>query len=93
MSMRIQAYNQVQQVYGTRRTAKTSQTTQVSKTDAVEFSSIGRDFQTAKKAVKEAPDIREELTSALKTGIKNGTYEVSNESFADKLIEKFSAAV
>ena len=93
MSMRIQAYNQVQQLYGTKRTAKTSQTTQVQKTDAVEFSSIGKDFQLAKKAVKEAPDVRDDKVSALKSQIKNGTYEVSNESFTDKLIEKFSAAV
>ncbi len=93
MSMRIQAYNQVQQLYSTKRTAKTSQTAQVSKKDAVEFSSIGKDFQTAKKAVKEASDIRDDITSALKSKIQNGTYEVSNESFADKLIEKFRAAV
>ena len=92
MSMRIQAYTQVQQLYSTKKSVKTSSASQVSKKDAVEFSSIGKDFQLTKKAASQAPDIRKEVTEPLKAKIQNGTYEVSGESFADKLIEKFYAA-
>jgi len=91
MSMRIQAYNQIGQVYNTKKPVRTNAATPASKRDAVEFSSIGKDIQLAKKAVAQAPDIRENLTEPLKAKIANGTYEVSAESFADKLIEKFYA--
>ena len=36
-----------------------------------------------------AADIREELTAPIKAQVQNGTYSVSNESFADKLLKKF----
>lgn len=93
MSMRIQAYSQVQQLYSPKKSTRVSGSAPVSKKDAVEFSSIGKDIQTAKKAVKESSDIRESVTAPLKSKIRNGSYEVSAESFADKLMEKFYAAV
>lgn len=88
--MRIEAYTQVQQLYKTKRNTKTSSTTSVSRRDQLELSSIGKDIQTAKKAVTEAADIRSELTAPIKAQIQNGTYEVSGESFADKLIAKYN---
>ena len=89
MSMRIQAYNQVQQLYSTKKSTGASPVAKAAKRDAVEFSSIGKDFQLAKKAVSQTSDIRENVTAPIKSQIKNGTYEVSAESFADKLIEKY----
>ncbi len=89
--MRIQAYSQVQQLYNTQKSTKTSSTTKVSRKDALELSSIGKDFQTAKKAVSEASDIREDVTAPIKAQVQNGTYEVSGESFAEKLIAKYNA--
>ncbi len=91
MSMRIQAYNQVGQVYGSKKTVKTAAAAPAAKRDAVEFSSIGKDFQLAKKAVSQAPDVRKDIVEPIKAKVQNGTYEVSNESFADKLIEKYYA--
>lgn len=90
--MRIQAYTQVQQLYNTQKNKKTSSTTTVSsKKDALELSSIGKELQIAKKAVSEASDIREDVTAPIKAQIQNGTYEVSGESFAQKLIAKYNA--
>ena len=91
--MRIEAYSQVQQIYGTNRSSKTSRTSQAGYgQDAVEISSIGKDIQTAKAAVNGSSDIREDKTSALKASISSGTYNVSGESFADKLIQKYNEA-
>ena len=91
--MRIEAYTQIQQIYGTNKSNKTSKAAQVSSgRDAVEISSIGKDIQTAKSAVNEASDIREDKTSALKSSINAGTYNVSGESFADRLIQKYNEA-
>lgn len=88
--MRIEAYNQVQQVYNANN-AKKTQKTQVSKTsDQVQISSFGKDIQAAKQALAGTPDIREDRTEPLKKAVQNGTYEVSNESFADKLLEKYN---
>lgn len=87
--MRIEAYNQVQQLYQTKRTGKTQKSVAADRADRVQISSFGRDIQIAKAAVASAPDIREELTAPIKAKIQDGTYEVSNVSFAEKLMKKY----
>ena len=87
--MRIEAYNQVNQIYNTNKTAKNEKTAKSNISDQVHISSIGKDIQTLKQAVADSPDIREELTLPLKASIEAGTYNVSNESFAEKLLEKY----
>ena len=91
--MRIEAYNQIQQIYGVNKSRKTTGKTPVSQgRDGVTISSIGKDIQTAKAAVKDAPDIREDRVSALKAKVQSGQYDVSGESFAEKLMQKFNEA-
>lgn len=87
--MRIEAYNQVQQLYQANRTNKTQKSASVTRTDKVQISSFGKDIQTARAALSATPDIREELTAPIKARIQDGTYEVSNESFAEKLMKKY----
>lgn len=92
--MRIEAYTQVQQLYKTQKVNRGAQAANVSSAkDQLQISSIGKDIQTAKAALAGTPDIREEMTSSIKTSIQNGTYQVDNSSFADKLLEKFKAVV
>ncbi|MCR4589577.1 MAG: flagellar biosynthesis anti-sigma factor FlgM [Lachnospiraceae bacterium] len=87
--MRIDALSTIQNVYGTQPKRKTASVSQTSYgRDAVEISSIGKSFQIAKQAVKDADDIRQEKTAPLKEQVKAGTYDVSGESFAEKLMEK-----
>ena len=102
--MRIEAYNQVQQIYSNNKVNKTQQAKKTNDVrDTVSFSSIGkdafkncanlmRDIQVAKQAVKATPDVREDLVASLKAAVKNGTYDVSGEAFADKLLAKFEEA-
>ena len=87
--MRIEAYTQVQQIYNTKKTAKLQNKAKMSSTEQLQISSIGKDIQTAKTALAESSDIREELTAPLKASIASGTYQVSGESFADKLMQKY----
>ena len=87
--MRIEAYTQVQQIYNTKKTAKLQNKAKMSSTDQLQISSIGKDIQTAKTALAESSDIREELTAPLKASIASVTYQVSGESFADKLMQKY----
>lgn len=87
--MRIEAYTQVQQIYNTRKAAKTETAKKASFADQVQISSKGKDIQTAKQAVNAAADIREDVTAPIKTAIDNGTYSVDEESFAAKLYHKY----
>lgn len=88
--MRIGAYTQIQQVYNTTKPAKVSKTQKKGFSDALSISGAGKDMQTAKAALSETPDIRKDLVSDIKAKVDAGTYGVSGESFADKLLEKFN---
>lgn len=84
--MRIEAYTKVQQVYKTKKASSTNNTSKADFADAVEISSIGKDIQVAKQAVAASSDVREELIAPLKESIKAGTYSVSAEQLASKLL-------
>ena len=49
-------------------------------------------MQVAKQAVQNSPDVREDLVAKYKAQIQDGTYQVSSESFADKLIRHMEEA-
>lgn len=88
--MRIDAYNHIQQLYNTQKTAKTEKPVKKSFADQVEISGMGKDIQTAKAAVKAAPDIRMDVVGPIKQRIQNGSYSVDTESFAEKLYERMN---
>ena len=87
--MRIEAYTQVQQLYNSAKVQKEANVQKKGQTDQVQISSMGLDIQAAKAAVKSADDIRFDKVNPIKEAIANGTYNVSAESFADKLMEKY----
>lgn len=85
--MRIDAYSAITQVY---QTAGVKKTTQAAKTgsfqDTFQISSAAKDYQTARVAVSQAPDVRMDKVNEIKAMMQNGTYSVSNEAIADKLL-------
>ncbi len=87
--MRIDAYNKINQMQSVSKINKVSKKGTVSQTDKLEISQAGKDYQVAKQAVKEASDIRVDLVNDIKERLANGTYNVSDEDFADKLLEKY----
>ena len=90
--MRIDAYNQIAKVYGVQQSAKTQKTQKAySGSDQLSISQAGRDYQIAKNAVSEASDIREDQVVQLKQMVDSGTYEVTAEDFASKLLEKYNS--
>lgn len=92
--MRIDAYNQIAQVYGTSSYAKAARTPIAEEQrDQISISQAGRDFQVAKNAVSEASDIREDKVARLKSRIQAGAYSVDAGDFASKLMEKFNTLV
>lgn len=90
--MRIDAYNQIQQMYGAKKVAKTEEKkpSSASFKDQLMLSAAAQDTAIAKQAVANTPDVREDLVNSLKEQIHNGTYEVDTEDFAGKLLEKYS---
>ena len=86
--MRIDAYNQISQMYQSTKVKPVKGVKKVANTDVFEVSQAGRDYQTAKQAVKEAPDIREDEVNRVKEALASGTYNVSGEEFAERLIAR-----
>ncbi len=89
--MRIEAYNQVNQIYQSQKVNKPGKTDKAGRVDQVQISSFGKEIQTLKQAVLNAPEIREELTTPLKQKIDAGTYNVNGDDFASKLLETYEA--
>ncbi len=87
--MRIEAYTQVQSLYNAKKAAKPQSKNGAKLSDQLQISSIGKDIQVAKQAIAGCSDIREDVTTAIKAEMKAGTYEVSAESFADKLLKQY----
>lgn len=87
--MRIDAYNKINQMQSMSKINKVSSKKSVSKTDKLEISQAGKDYQVAKQAVSNAPDIRQDKVEDIKQRLANGTYNVSDEDLADKLLEKY----
>lgn len=89
--MRIDAYSQIAQMYNLQKPATKASSTasSVNFTDKLNISSVGKDMQIAKQAVGAASDIRADKVEYYKNAIANGSYEVSGEDFAQKLLEKF----
>lgn len=91
--MRIESYSQIQQLYNASKPANNKSTaTSLDFKDKLNISSAGKDLTIAKQAVNSAPDVRADKIEAVKSAIDNGTYDVSGQEFADKIMEKLSQA-
>ena len=76
--MRIDAYNQIAQVYKTTSAAKLQKTENARHgRDEVQISSFGRDYQVAE----------------LKAKVNSGNYFVDTADFAKKLLEKYNTSL
>lgn len=87
--MRIDAFNKIGQMYQTGKPKKTTGKAEVSFRDSLEISQVGKDFQIAKMAVLEAPDVRMDRVEAIRQQLASGTYSVTGEELADKLVERY----
>lgn len=87
--MRIEAYTQVQQLYQSQIASRSQKPGIVKQTDKLQISNTGKDYHVAKAMVASCPDMREDVMAPIKARIQNGTYEVSTEKFAEKLLSKY----
>ena len=89
--MRIDAYAQVQQLYGNKKVHKVQKEARTGFKDQLLISSKGKDIQIAKNAVMNTRDVREDVTEPLKRAVNAGTYEINPDQFAQKLFEKYNS--
>lgn len=87
--MRIDGLQKVAQLYNSNASRTEKKKVEAQK-DKVHISQAGRDYQIAKKAVAQAPDVREELVAKIKGKVQSGTYEVPADAFAEKVIERYN---
>ena len=81
--MRIDAYNQIAQLYKTGKSIRTNKANSTASVrDEVQISQTARDYQIAKQAVTEAADIREDKVAELKAKVNSGNYFVDTADFA-----------
>ena len=84
--MRVEALNQVSQIYQTTGSKKTTKAEEVQGKERYEASGFAKEYQIAKNAIKNAPDIREDKIEKLQEAISTGTYNVSAQEIADKMV-------
>lgn len=87
--MRIDAYNQISQLYQAGKPKKIAKKSEATVKEQYTVSSKGQDYQTAKKALAAVPDIREDKVAALKEQFASGSYNVSAQEIADSVVSKF----
>lgn len=55
-------------------------------TEKVDLSTMAKDIQKAKVEVSKLPDVREEKVQEIKSQVEKGTYNVSGEQIANKMV-------
>ncbi|NLK73798.1 MAG: flagellar biosynthesis anti-sigma factor FlgM [Clostridiales bacterium] len=87
--MRIDALNKVSQLYKASSTQNTTKVKASSYSDKVEISSEGKAYHNVKQVLNQVPDIRADKVNELKQKIQSGTYNISAEEVADKMISRY----
>lgn len=92
MLISAQEVRTVLKVYGVQQAQGGSATTRTASpalpADKVFLSKTSKEMQLIRERVEQAPTIREEKVSALKKAIKTGTYNLTGEEIAEKMISR-----
>lgn len=81
----LKVYNQKTQ---TRRIDDVKKAGSVMGSDKVTLSTEGREIQAIRQKIAESPEIREAKVAELREAIKSGTYNVSGEEIAEKMLSR-----
>lgn len=87
--MRIDAFNKISELYKASSVKSTSKSKGTSFSDTLELSQTGKDYQAAKQIVARTPDVREATINEIKQRMEAGTYNVTIQDVADKLVDQY----
>lgn len=86
--MRVDAYNKINQMYQTNKSKKTTTLKKGNEKDSLEISKNGQSYNYIKQVVGSTPDIREDIVSRIKNELVSGTYNISDNDLAERILEK-----
>ena len=89
ITMRIDALNHVSRLYQQSKPTKNVRTEKKYAKDEFQISQTAKDYQIAKQAVKDTEDVREDKVNKYKDAIASGTYNVSSQEIAEKMVSKY----
>jgi len=84
----LQSILQLNQVSGIKPKADSHDQATVNKADSLVLSSQAHELQFAKDQVLKSPEVRAERISELKKQIQGGSYQVSSQDIAQKMISR-----
>ena len=87
--MRVDAINHVSQLYQSTKVKSVGKTKKSSYQDAYEISQSAKDYQVAKNAIAESSDVREDRVAEMKEALASGTYNVTSQEIAEKMISNY----
>jgi len=87
--MRINGIDKISQIFGSGKVDKVKKAGKGSYSDKLELSRTGNDYSIAKQIVAQIPDVREDKVNDIKSRIEAGTYNVSMEDVAEKIISRY----
>ena len=84
--MRIDSVNKAYNSYTTQVNTTTKVAGKTYEKDQVAFSTQAKDFASVKKMIEGTSDVREDRVKEIKDRMNNGTYNVSSEDVAQKML-------
>ena len=84
--MRINGINAMNQVYANKAKKAYSTSSASSSKDTLALSDFAKELSVAKKAVDQTPNVRQARVEEIKQQMQAGTYNVSANQIADKII-------
>ena len=78
--MRIDSIAQAQQMFNLNKTTATTRTMPSNFSDKLQISMVGKDIQTAKNALANAPEIREDLVASINVSTKPLELDINSDN-------------
>lgn len=87
--MRIDTFNKINQVYQTSNIKRNDNKRNNASSDQLEISQTGKEYHIVKKAVADIPDVRMDKVNSIKQAMASGTYNISSEEVAGKIVDSY----
>lgn len=87
--MRIDSLNKVNQLYKTNSAKSAARFQSSSYSDKLEISETGKSYQVAKQILAKTADVRMDKINDIKKRMEAGSYHVTMEDLANKLVENY----
>lgn len=90
--VKVSSVFQQYDVYNTKKTSSSLKTGKTEeKKDIVALSDQAKDYQALSKILTDVPDVRSDVVSSVKAKYESGSYHVSSDDIATKLVNKWAA--